>query len=143
MKDYKFGLNSEMEVLGTLNKVFDTDLCKTSMYSKMDFTSDWIDVELKSRNVARDTYKTTIIPKSKIDYIKKVSATKKYVFAFRFTDGLYYIEYDEKVFDNLECKMFVRTERTGYKDIQQLYYHIPVDKLLPIERARSMIARDA
>jgi hypothetical protein len=140
-RDYNFGADSENEVLEALNKVFNTELCKTSRYSKMDFTSDWLDVELKSRNVERNTYKSTIVPKSKIDYIKRSNQTKKYVFAFRFTDGLYYIEYDDKVFESFECKMFVRSERTGTNDVKQLYYHIPVDQLKCIETVEQKVAR--
>lgn len=128
-RDLSFGEQSEMEVLEVLNKAFDTNLVKNSKYASIDFSSDSVDIELKSRNVEFGKYDTTIVPKSKIDYIKKHRMMKKYIFAFRFTDGLYYIEFDDEVFDGLECKMFKRVPRTGIVDKEQLYYFIPVSLL--------------
>jgi hypothetical protein len=131
-RDCKYGEAAENEVIDILSKVFDSDLVKTSKYCKIDFTSDTVDVELKSRTTEHNKYTTTIVPKSKIDYIRGNQKMKKYVFAFKFTDGLYYIEYDQAVFDSFECKMFVRGERTGTNDIKQLYYFIPVVELKKI-----------
>ena len=131
--DLTFGEKSEMEVLEILNKAFDTELVKGSKYASIDFTSDTVDIELKSRNVDYGKYDTTIVPKSKIDYIKKHRMMKKYIFAFRFTDGLYYIEFKDEIFDGFECKMFKRVPRSGIVDKEQLYYFIPVGMLKPVE----------
>jgi hypothetical protein len=132
-KDIEFGERSEMEMIDIIGKAFDCEFVKNSKYASIDFSSDKVDVELKSRNVEYGKYATTIVPKSKIDYIKKNRMIKKYVFAFRFTDGLYFIEYSDEVFDSFECKMFKRIPRTGRKDIEQLYYFIPCDKLVKID----------
>jgi hypothetical protein len=133
-RDLSFGEQSEMEVIEILSKAFDTDLVKNSKYASIDFSSDGIDVELKSRNNEKDKYPTTIIPKSKVDYIKKYRAMKKYIFAFKFTDGLYYIEFKDEVFDGYECKMYKRNPRTGTLDKEQLYYFIPVCVLIKIDK---------
>ena len=133
-RDCKYGEAAENDVMDILCKVFDADLCKTSRYSKIDFSSEHVDIELKSRTTEHNKYATTIVPKSKIDYIKANYKMKKYVFAFKFTDGIYYIEYDSDNFDTFECKMFVRGERTGTNDVKQLYYFIPVAFLKKVEK---------
>jgi hypothetical protein len=133
-RDLSFGEQSEMEVIEVLSKAFDTELVKNSQYASIDFASDTVEIELKSRNNEKDKYPTTIIPKSKIDYIKKYRMMKKYIFAFRFTDGLYYIEFKDEVFDKYECKMYKRLPRTGIIDKEQLYYYIPVCDLIKIDK---------
>ena len=133
-RDLSFGEQSEMEVIEVLSKAFDTELVKNSQYASIDFASDTVEIELKSRNNEKDKYPTTIIPKSKIDYIKKYRMMKKYIFAFRFTDGLYYIEFKDEVFDKYECKMYKRNVRSGTVDKEQLYYFIPVGDLIKIDK---------
>jgi len=130
--DRAMGEKSEAEVIDVLSKAFNTEFAGTARYATIDFVSDTIEIELKTRNNEKDKYPTTLIPKSKIDYIKNNRRMKKYIFAFKFTDGLYYIEYDDKVFDKIECKMFVRDKRTGWSDAAQLYYYIPVTLLRPV-----------
>jgi len=134
-RDLSFGEQSEMEVIEVLSKAFDTELVKNSQYASIDVGSDTVEIELKSRNNEKDKYPTTIIPKSKIDYIKKYRMMKKYIFAFRFTDGLYYIEFKDEVFDKYECKMYKRNVRSGTVDKEQLYYFIPVCDLKKLETA--------
>jgi hypothetical protein len=131
-KDLEYGLQKENEVMNVLSKAFDVELIKTSKYASIDFKSDSVDIELKSRTNAHDTYMTTMIPKSKIDYIKKYGGDKRFIFAFNFTDGLYYIEYNSEFFDKFEFKMFVRNKRIDYNDKEQMYCFIPTSKLIKI-----------
>lgn len=130
--DHKFGLTKENEVITLLSNAFGVELVKTSKYASIDFKSDTVDIELKSRTTARDTYPTTIIPASKINYIRKYGGSKRFVFAFAFTDGIYYIEYDEAKFSSFEHKMFVRNKRSDYNDKEQMYCFIPVSELTKI-----------
>ena len=143
--DYAFGIAKEDEVITMLNKAFNTEFCKESQYSSIDFKSDALDAELKSSNNAHDANKNTMVPKSKIDFIKHQLNVKpkRFIFAFNFTDGLYYIEYNAELFDTFECKNFVRNQRVDYMDKPQLYYFIPIDKLKLIASSPCMIARDA
>ena len=128
-RDLAFGLDKEEKLVSLFNDKFNVKFIKKATFDSFDFTSDTIELELKSRKNNYITFPTTIVPKSKVDSIKK---NKRFIFAFAFYDGIYYIEYDKEVFDTIECKMFLRNYRTGYKDKKQLYYFIPVSILKKI-----------
>jgi hypothetical protein len=126
--DYAFGISNEDTVLEIITKYFNDGVITkaASPYSKYDFKGDKCYYELKSRNCSYNTYPTTIIPASKI-----MKDNKEY-FLFSFTDGLYYIEYDETVFSAFSIGSFVRNQRVDYNDKKSLYYYIPIEKLIKI-----------
>ena len=131
--DYQFGLEKQNELLTVLSKAFDVELTEDkNKYSEIDYRSSTLNVELKSRTCAYGDFKTTLLPKSKVEYVRKYCQGKKNVFAFAFTDGIYYIEYDEMLFGGFECKSFVRNQRSDYSDRPTLYYYIPVAQLKKI-----------
>ncbi len=130
--DLKFGTQKEEELITVLSEAFGVNLVKQKRGAIIDFESDTIGVELKSRNNTYKKYPTTLIPTNKIDYINKTEGNKKYIFAFAFTDGLYYIEYDKEKFSSFDYKMFVRHKRCDYNDKEKLYCYIPISELVKI-----------
>ncbi len=96
----------------------------SNIYSKCDFFDSKYKYELKSRRCEHDKYPTTMIPEMKCN--------KRTYLLFFFTDGLYYIRYNKKIFDNFEKKMFVKN-RYDKQDVKKYYYYIPVGYLKKIE----------
>jgi hypothetical protein len=124
--DYAFGTQKEIEVLDKIRVFFKDDTIKASSYkySKHDFIGTSI-YELKSRNCSTKAFNTTLLPKTKV-----IPDKENQVFLFNFTDGLYYINYNKNLFENvIECSNFKRHKRIDYNDKEQLYYHIPIDML--------------
>jgi hypothetical protein len=131
-KDLNFGLGCENLILETIKTYFNDDIKKNNnKYAFFDFMGNDCMYELKSRRVNHNTYSTTIFPKHKIDNTD--SLNKKRVLLFGFNDGLYYIEYDKKVFDTFKISnRRYRTDRyyNGKcidKEID--YYEIPIEFL--------------
>ena len=96
----------------------------SNIYSNCDFFDSKYKYELKSRRCEHDKYPTTMIPEMKCN--------KRTYLLFFFTDGLYYIRYNKKIFDNFEKKMFVKN-RYDKQDVKKYYYYIPVGYLKKIE----------
>ena len=128
--DLAFGLMNEEQKRGTLEMHFGECFEKDpNQWALFDFfnKSKTVYVEMKSRNNRHDTYATTIVGSNKIRWC--TDPTKKYYFAFVFTDGIYYIQYDKTLFDTFECSDFVRNTRSGYEDRMAKYVFIPVSAL--------------
>lgn len=129
--DYAFGTQSEVSVLSQL-KVIDPSLVKTIRESHpFDFVNGTATafVELKTRNNTKDRYPTTMIPLSKIKWANE-NYPAEFYFAFKFTDGLYYIKYDSAVFSKFEVGEGGRFDR-GRPELNQ-YCFIPIDTLLQL-----------
>ncbi len=125
--DYQLGTNAERTLLPTFNSFFATTFTPTGQYDPFDFTSPTINLELKTRTNKYKQYPTTLLPYSKIKHA--ASSPKRTIFAFNFTDGLYYIEYDKSVFSAFTTNEFQRTDRPGHTDRQQEYIYIPIQSL--------------
>ena len=124
-QDYEFGKKNEKEILPIIREFFDDDIKLIKYtYSTYDYLGKKAKYELKSRTNEINDYPTTLIP-----YLKTKCIFGKLIFLFKFTDGLYYIEYDKEEFNKFECKLFVRNKRNDYNDYPQFYYFIPNDKL--------------
>jgi len=131
MKDYylekKFGLKSENDNIKLISSFFNQDFKKTSLYHPIDFISDTHYLEIKTRTVDYNRHPTTLLPLSKINYIKR--HPKPAIFVFIFTDNIYYINYDEKLFESFEIKEYARAPRTGIIDKPTQYIYIPIKNL--------------
>ena len=127
--DYKFGLNNENKILSIINHYFVQTIIKSPIYNTVyDFESDTTLYELKSRTNAYKKYNETLLGFNKI-----IEGDKKQVFLFSFTDGLYFIEYNEAVFNKFTKKNFVRNARADYDDKPKQYIFIPITHLIKIE----------
>lgn len=123
--DYLYGKEQEKKVYPILKEHFDENLTQSPDHSKHDFESDTVTIELKSRKCNFNTYPTTLLTCNKI-----VETSKRQIFCFNFQDGIYYIEYDPKLFDQFLKKSFSRSRRSGdYK----MYYYIPIEDLTLIK----------
>ena len=123
MRDYNFGRAQELIVLPQLAKFFNDDIKPAEdKYSKHDFIGREYVYELKSRTNTFSAYPTTYLPAD------KVVKTRKQIFVFNFTDGLYYIEYDEEAWKDITVAPF-RRFRIGVNDKEKPYYHIPISLL--------------
>ena len=59
--DADYGANKEMELLGLIQDTFDKNIQHiTTKYSVVDYTSDNVNVELKTRRCNFDTYEDTM-----------------------------------------------------------------------------------
>ena len=126
MRDYYFGRQQEIVLLPRLNEFFKDDIKPTTdKFHKYDFEGSKYIYELKSRNCTMEQYPTTLLPAD------KVIKTKKQIFLFNFTNGLYYIEYDEEVWKDIAVLSF-RRFRIGVNDLEKPYYHIPTTLLKKI-----------
>jgi len=127
MRDYNFGRQEEIKILPKLNEFFKDDIKPaTNKFSKHDFEGKINLYELKSRTCAFKSYITTLLPAD------KVIKTHKQIFVFNFTDGLYYIEYDQDAWKDIEIASF-RRFRIGVNDKEKPYYHIPITLLKKID----------
>ena len=123
MRDYNFGREQEIVLLPRLNEFFNDDIKHTTdKFHKYDYEGTTYVYELKSRTCKMEKYPTTLLP------VDKVIKTKKQIFLFNFTNGLYYIEYDEEVWKNIEIASF-RRFRIGVNDLKKSYYYIPTTLL--------------
>jgi hypothetical protein len=121
--DLEFGLTKEDAVIKKLSEHFCDDIVKTTdKFCKYDAYGKVNKYEIKSRRNKRDAYPTTIIP------VHKTIEGELY-FVFNFTDGLFYIKYDEDKFSKYD-KKDVGTYRYGAKYNPSPHYHIPVGDLV-------------
>ena len=129
LEEYAFGKQAQIECLPALRKLDPTLEEIEDTFAPFDFVNHdkTFFVELKKRRNTKDKYPTTMIPYSKI---QKIIPGLRYAFAFQFTDGLYYIEYNEDLFQHFERRQGGRYDR-GKPEIE-LYCFIPVNQLQPL-----------
>lgn len=132
LMDVQYGLTKEEEILIIIKEYFNDDNIYKSVnkYDKYDFINKDKNIiyELKSRRNSYNKYPTTLISLDKID--------KDYenIFIFNFTDGVYYIKYNEEQFNKYDIKLFKRIDRKQYcNDKEKLYIYIPITDLIKIK----------
>lgn len=126
--DLSLGLDAEDSLLETIRRHFGSDLEKTGHYARFDYESDTALVELKTRRCLSTTYPDTMIPYSKVKYLREVARHKRAIFVFNFRDGVFYHEFNRA--NNYKVKEGGRCDR-GRPEFQQ-YCFIPKEELLPI-----------
>ena len=117
----EFGKQSEQETLPVIRRFFkDNSILPTSKhFDKWDYISNTKNYELKTRTCSSNEYPTTMITQDKC----KIDS----VLLFKFTNGLYYIEYNKEQFDKYEIKLFTKY----IKPIKYIY--ININDLIKIE----------
>ena len=123
--DNILGLKNQVDILNTLQSVFDISILETTdKYCKWDYEDNAGNhYELKSRRTMKQTYPTTLLPCHKI-----MKTLVKQYFLFRFIDKLCYIEYNESLFKDIKTG-WITDARQGKED---LHYYIPVELLIDI-----------
>ena len=95
--DMDFGFGEEDRINPILEEKFG-ELTKMSKYSPFDFENDDYIIEVKSRRIPHNKYKTLMFNYSKIEKLEGYDTTKIAIFVFNCSDGIYYWEYDESEF---------------------------------------------
>ena len=127
LKDLKFGLNKEMQLLPILKEYLkDETIYQLENSNVFDFKGDNKFIELKSRNNNYDKYPTTMIGINKI--LRASSLNENVYFFFWFVDGLYYWLYDKDY--EFEIKRSGRFDR-GRPELND-YAYIPIDMLIKV-----------
>jgi len=130
--DIEYGLNAEKDVIKKLCDYFDEVILKnTFQYSIYDAKckQTQTNYEIKSRRNCKKKYPTTIVSYNKI---MKKQENEKLIFVFQFTDGLYFIEYNPKLFSTFEIQDIIYY-REGVSPKPVKHICIPVNLLLEIE----------
>jgi hypothetical protein len=97
-------------------------------YALFDFESPECRIELKARTTPHDKYPTTIVGENKVQAAEK--DPRAHYFAFAFTDGLYWVQYDKDLFADFEVKDGGRRDR-GRPEIKP-YRYIPITALTKV-----------
>lgn len=125
-EDYAFGKANENVVFNKIKNIFKDDITTDeNPFAINDFKGTEYHYELKSRTNKHDDFPDTLLPTNKV-------FCDKHIFLFYFTDGLYYIVYNKKVFKKFVVAPFKRKQRIDFNDKVQLYYYIPIDKLIKL-----------
>ena len=133
-EDLSFGTASEHNLLGSLQSFLDTTLERKGGYEVFDYTNPTrtIWVELKTRRVKHDLYKTTLIGANKIAFCSNPDV--QYYFVFCFSDGVYYIKYEKDLCATFETKDdYYRTRRSDCWNKRQTVVYIPIEHLSRFE----------
>jgi hypothetical protein len=128
--DLAFGRASELNVMNSLQRQFNTELVYGGNYATMDYhnKTNTMYIELKTRRITHDKYETAIIGHNKIKFCS--DDTKQYYFCFAYEDGLYYIQYDKAVFDAFRVEEnYRRSFRPDTYNPLQTVIHIPTNLL--------------
>jgi len=127
MKDLKMGFLNEKECLPIIKKFFNDynlEIYK-DVYEVIDFKSDDKFIEFKSRRIPHDKFKTALIGSNKIDVFKK--SNKDCYIIYKYVDGLYYIKYDENLFNTFNTTIHY-TQRDGKVEKSKVF-NIPIEHL--------------
>ncbi len=116
--DYNWGTYKETVILPNIRKYFNKDIIQSpDKFAKHDFFDNETNYEVKSRTNSYRHYPTTMIT------CDKLIGEKKLILLFNFTDGLYYIEYDEEKFKKYQRKLFSRAN-ISWNEKEHIYIDI-------------------
>ena len=130
-QDYSFGKKGEATALPLLQQAIDPELAPEPPMSSFDFATPnrTVFCELKTRRVKHNTYPTIIVNESKADTARagmEENPDRRYIFAFQFEDGIYYLEYETTLFETFHSESRFNNDE-GQKF--QRVLHIPVELL--------------
>lgn len=114
-KDLKYGEEQEDIIKPQLESFFNKSLIKNkNKYGTIDFYNVEKDIyiELKSRRINHNQYKTLIIGHNKIKYLGNLNIENKYL-VWNCKDGLYYLKYTDNLL-KLKPRLFKRNDRYGW-----------------------------
>lgn len=128
--DLKFGFDNEKTVLPIIKKFFKDDNIKmyVDKFEVIDFKSDNLICELKSRRINHDQYDTCLFGFNKYEEFKN-NNIDSYI-CYKYIDGLFYIKYDENKFNTYENKI-QNVWRDGRCEKSRVLL-IPIKDLIPL-----------
>ncbi len=125
-EDLELGLIAEAKLLPYLQEHFGKNLYKESdPRCRWDYRNDTHYFELKSRRCSKNRYPTTMLAVNKVRHPNTI-------FLFNFTNGVYFIEYNEEIFNTFGRNFFRRESNTDHTNRLQEYFYIPVGYLKPL-----------
>jgi len=108
--DYKWGREQEDKCFPIVAEFFGRNIVQSvSQYDKWDGRCSVANYELKSRHIASDTHESCMISFNKCG----MEEGKQTILLFNYTDGLYYVEYNDEVFKNSKNEIFCRDDIAG------------------------------
>lgn len=124
-KRYEFGKLSEEEVLPIIKEFFKDNTIEPTINKKdrYDYKSETKNYELKTRTNKYNDYPSTMIGLDKCEINS--------ILLFKYTDGIYYIEYNEEQFKKYEVKKYTKYYQN------KLYIYIPISDLKLIKQTIS------
>ena len=124
-EDYEYGINKQNENLEKIRDFFKDDIRQIEdRYSKSDFKGNNYYYEMKSRKIRHDLYPTFMFSTDKI--------REKLIMIYCYIDGLFYIEYNEELFNKFRKEKFRRNDRTDKIDYDKEIIYVPIEYLKPI-----------
>lgn len=91
---YAYGRNQEHKLKPVLEKYFNTTLqMPTNKFCKYDYYDNEREIELKSRKISSNRYKTYHLGKGKLDYAKHTN--KNFFIILNFTDKIMICDYSK------------------------------------------------
>ena len=130
-KSNMIGLKNELKYKPDIEKIMNCKLDLTTNFNTFDYENkdEKILIELKCRNCFKNNYPTTMIGMNKINMSKiRLDEGFKVFYFFHFKDGLYYIEYDDKL--KYIIKDGFRYDRIETIINKPQYAYIDVDNLI-------------
>lgn len=130
-RDLKFGLNEEVLQKSLLEKWVGGSIKKLDCMNLFDFevSNQKIFLELKSRRITHNKYKTAFIGQNKVNYaVEKVKEGYEVFFIFNYVDGLYYVKFHHNM-TKYPTKYLKRFDRCNGNYVVE----ISVDELTLIE----------
>jgi len=136
--DLAFGTNEEANLMPRLESVFGNKLERQLGFASMDYKSPEkpLYVELKTRRIKHDQYPTALISAHKVDFCKK--SNSDCYFVYQYTDGLFYIKYDEQLFNSFWTDTYRRNESSDMVARDKQTTFIPVRCLKPLPNCISV-----
>lgn len=130
-EDLAFGIPNETRMLNTIQSLVGQPLERQGSFDVMDYANKGrtVYVELKSRRIRHDQYPTAIIGLNKVEWCR-TNPGKDYYFCFSYTDGLYYVKYDDALFKTFDRNMqYLRGDREDCANNPNAIVYIPSSKL--------------
>jgi hypothetical protein len=91
---------------------------------------------MKSRRIAKDQYDTALLGYNKILACNKPNT--EYYFVYKYTNGLFYIQYNKELFDTFRVEKYRRGERDDCLNSEADTIFIPTNLLIRIGDAVNM-----
>jgi hypothetical protein len=133
--DHSFGKDAECSSYDDLKGLTKGDLIhNTDIFAPWDFESEDLLIEMKTRYCSSGDYPTAMLQYKKVMRACQDESGRRIIFAFRYTDGLYVIDYDPVDFSGYEIVMSQVADRPDYKERPEPRIYIPISDLKCIKR---------
>jgi len=126
---YAYGKAQESRIHPVIKDFFKKDIQQSvGQYDKYDFFDGDTNYEVKSRTNNYSKYPTTMITFNKCCNCDK---DKELILLFNFTDGLYYIKFDETTFRSYQKNLF---SRANLVEDEKEHIYIPITDLTLVQK---------